>query len=111
MLESVFVVSNIIVVVVWICKEVIACDEMVCGGNVWCWQVSPLRVSNDKSVFGTAVEVLAKFISQICVGISISDNFYRFVAPYGTMVGSNDDAIICLCQCFKELTHRSVAEP
>ena len=96
---------------VWICKKVVTCDEMICGRDIWCWQVSFFWISNDKCVFGAAIEVLAKFISQICIGISVTDDFYRFVASYGTVVGSNDDAIICLCQCLKEFTHCSVAEP
>ena len=111
MLEGVFVVSDIIVVVVGICKEVVTCYEMVCGGDVRCWQMGSLWVCYDESVFGTAVEILAKFISQICIGVPVADNLYWFVASYGTVVGSNDDAIVCLCQCLKEFTHCSMAEP
>jgi hypothetical protein len=82
MLEGVFVVSNVIIVVVGICKEIITSYEVVCGGDIRCRQMCFLRVCNDESVFGTTIEVFTEFISQICIRISIADNFDRFVAAY-----------------------------
>ena len=111
MLEGVLVVLYVVVVVVGICKEVITCDKMICGRDVRRWQMGFPWVCDDKGVFGTAVEILAKLISQIGVGISVADNLYGFVASYGTVVGGNDDAIVCLCECLEKFAHCSVTEP
>ena len=77
MLESVAIVGHIVVVVVWIGeKRVAGCEDIACA-DVGRWQLGLAGVANNENFTGIVTEILAEFVTQICVCVSLANDFYR----------------------------------
>ena len=111
MLERVLVIGDVVVVVVWIGKERVACGKDVGCREVGRWQLCVSGVLDDEEVLGVVAQVLAEFVAQVGVCVAVADDFYRFGAAYGAVVGCDDDFIIGLCYASEELCYLRMAEP
>ena len=98
MLERVLVVGNVVVVVIRVGEERIACCENVRRAKIRCRQLCLSWVLYGKHLFRVVTEILAQFISEIGVSVAVSDDFYGFACAYASVVGGDDYGEICLCQ-------------
>ena len=74
MLERVAIVLHLVVVVVGIGKERVSCGEGVGRAHVGRGQLGILGGFDGEDLFGVVVEVLSQFISQIGVGVAVTDD-------------------------------------
>ena len=78
MLERIFVIRYVIIVVVGVGKEAIACGENVAGANVWRGQLGLVRLFDGKHLFSVIVQVLAQLITKVGVGVAVAHYLYGF---------------------------------
>ena len=87
MLECIAVVLCIVVEVVGVGKEIIACTEYIAAADIRTWQSHLFWTRNLEAVFRLAVECFAHFIAQIGVGILVANNLYSIRDTRSAMVG------------------------
>ena len=111
MLEGVAIVLHVVVVVVGIGKERVSRSEGVGRAHIGSRQLSFFGRFDGEDLFGVVVEVLSQFISQIGVGVAVTDDLDGLLTTDGTMVSGKDDAVIALRQQSEKLADDRVAEP
>ena len=111
MLESILVIRHIVVVIVGIGKECVSRGKDVGRTQIRRWQLSLLGILDDENLLRVVAQILAQLVSEIGVGVTVSDDFNRFRGPYGTVVCGNDDLVVGLCQRLEEFCHDRVPEP
>ena len=92
MLESVLVVGYIIVVIVGVGEERVACGEDIARGDVGDGQLCVARRLYGEDILRLAVEVLPELVSEIRVRVAVADNLDGAVGAYGAVVGRYDYA-------------------
>ena len=111
MLESVLVITDVVVVVVRIGKEVVVlCKDVGCA-EVLGWQESLVRPLQFIDLLGIVREVFAQFVTQVGIGVAVANDLDRVVHTDAAVVGSNDDMSIGLCQFTEEVADGGVVEP
>ena len=111
MLEGVAIVADVVVVVVGIGEEVIACSKYIGSRYVGGRQHGFARLLDDEEVFRVVGQILAQLIAQVGVGVAVANNLDGIVGTYRTMIGSDDDAIVFLCQLAEQVGNDRMAEP
>ena len=96
MLEGVLVILHVVVVVVRIGKEVIACGEHIARGEVRCRELRFLRFLDDEEILTVVGQALAELVAQVGVGVAVAYYLHGTVGTYAAMVGGEDDAIVGL---------------
>ena len=79
MLEGVFVVTHVVVVVVGVGEEGVACGKYVCRADIGCGQMGLAGVFDFKDFLGVVVEVLAQFVAQVGIGVAVANNLHGAV--------------------------------
>ena len=112
MLERVAIVRYIIIVVVGIGEERVACGKHIACREVGRWQQGLAWVLDYKQALILVVaQVLTQFVAQIGVCVPIAHNLHGLGASYATMIGSYYHLTVHLCQLAEEITYHRVAEP
>ena len=111
MLERVLIVRHVVVVVVGICQEGVARSENVRRGEVGRRQLRIVRILDNKHFLRLAVKILAEFVAQVGVGIAVADYLYGLRSPDTSVVCSDDNGTVGLCESLKQLANYRMPEP
>ena len=65
-----------------------------------------LRILDDKEVFRVVGQILAQLITQIGVGVAVTDNLHGIGGADAAVVGGDEDAVVALCQLAEQVGHR-----
>ena len=98
MLESVLVVADVVIIVIGVGKERVACGEDIAGAEVRSRQLSLLRVFDGEYFLGIVVEVLAQFVAQVGIGVPVADYFHGIVGADASVVRCDNYLVVTLCQ-------------
>lgn len=89
-LEGAVVILNVIVVVVGICEEVTFPGENICGGDVGGGQSVAVRTFYLVYLFGIVVQVFANLVTEIGVGVLVTDDLDGVFDTDCAVVGGED---------------------
>ena len=111
MLEGIPIVRHVIVVVVWIGKEVVTRGKHIARRQVRRRQMGLAGILDHKDFLRFVGQVLAQFIAQIGVGIAVAHYLHGVVGTYRAMIGGDDDTIVGLSQLTEQVGYDRMAEP
>ena len=111
MLERVLVVGHVVVVIVGIGKEAVACGKDIAGADIGRRQMGLAGVLDDKEFLIVVGQVLAELVAEIGVGVAVADYLHWFAGAHRTMVGGDYDAIVALRKQFEEVGDCRMAKP
>ena len=111
MLEGVAVELCVVVEIVGICKEVVACAEHITTADIRTRQSYLLWTGNLEAVFGTAIEGFAYLVSEIGIGILVTNDLHGIVHACGAMVGGEHYLIAECSNSAEHLRRRRVLKP
>ena len=111
MLEGVLVVGHVVVVIVGIGKETVACGKDIAGADIGRRQMGLTWVLDDEEVLVVVGEILAELVAEVGVGVAVADNLHWFAGAHRTMVGGYYHAIVAAGKQFEEFGDCRMAEP
>ena len=111
MLEGITVVRDVVIVVVRIGKERVACGKHVTRGEVWCWQQGFAWFFDGEQALVVVGQVLTEFIAQVGIGVPVTYDLYGLSTADAAVIGGDDDLIVFLCDIPEKVGNDGVAEP
>ena len=103
MLEGVAIVGHIVVVVVGIGEERVACGEDVARREVGGRQQRLLWLFDHEETLIVVGEVLTQLITQVGVGVPVAHNLHWLRTADAAVVGGHNHLAVGLCQQFEEV--------
>jgi hypothetical protein len=92
-LEGVAIELSVVIEVVGVCKEVVSCAEYITAAHIRAWQAHLFRPGNFEAIFGLTIERFSHFVSQVGIGVFVSNDLYGIVDACSAMVGSEYDFV------------------
>ena len=77
MLKCIFVIIHVVIVVVWVGKEVIFTSKYKARGEVLKGKEDIVRLFCLEHFFGVVGDVFSLFVSQVCIHIFVAHNLDR----------------------------------
>ena len=91
MLKSVPVIINVIVIIVGICKKIILHGKNIRGTHIYFGQVEFFGFPDCENILSIVSKILTLFISEIGIGLTITNDLERSFYPDGPVIGSYDE--------------------
>ena len=111
MLEGVTIIGDVIIVVIRVGEEGVACCEDITRRKVGCRQLRLLGILDDEEALVVVRQILTELIAQIGVGVSIAYNLDGAGTTDTAMIRGDNDGMACLRQQLEEVGDDRVAEP
>ena len=111
MLEGVSIIGDVVIVVVRVGEERVACSEDITRREVGCRQLCLLGILDDEEALVVVRQILTELIAQIGVGITIAYNLDGTCTTDTSMIRGDNDGMACLRQKLEEVGDDRVAEP
>ena len=86
MLECVAVIINVVIVIVWISKEVILPAKNVGRTDIGLWKECVMRILHFKDFFVIVIQAPAGFVTEVCRSIPVADHLYRVLRTDRAMI-------------------------
>ena len=103
MLEGVTIITHIIIIIVGVGEEGVACRKDITGREVGHGQEGLLRLFDDEKALVVVGQVLAQLVAQVRVGVTVSHDLHGLGTADAAVVGGDDDLVVRLCQLLEEV--------
>ena len=110
MLECILIVRYVIVVVIGISKEGVACSEYVTCTEVRGWQLCLMRILDSENLLSIIVKTLSQFITEVRIRIAITDNLHWINRPNGSVISCDYHLIVRLCQLLDDVSKNAYSD-
>ena len=111
MLEGILKIGDIIIVIVGIGEETVACRKHIRRTHIRRRQEGLGGVADGENLLGIVIEILSELIPEVGVRIAVADNLYRFVAANRTMISGENNRVVAVSQSLKQFRHHGMVEP
>src|SRR5690606_30518006 len=97
MLKGVFVEVNIVIVIVWVSKEVIFNCKYKRSRNIGFRQEKSFGFAYREHIFDCVAQVFTVLVAQVGVSVAVADDLERPLYPDGAVVGGDNELAFFLC--------------
>ena len=105
MLESFVIKINKVVVIVRVHKIAVFLGEYKAGAYMQLRQHGIVRVADVEHLFGRIIQITALLVAQVGIGVPVAYDLARLSYADSTVVGSDNNPRLFLCQEFKQVEH------
>ena len=110
MLEGITVVGDIIIIVVGIGEERVACGKHITRGEVRSRQQSLAWFFDGEQALVVITQILAEFIAQVGIRVSVANDLDGLCTADAAVVGCHNHLIVFLCNLPEEIGYDRMAE-
>ena len=103
MLERITIVTHIIIIIVGIGEERIACRKHITPREVRHRQLGLLRLLDDVEALLVVRQIRTQFVAQVRVSVSVAHNLHRLGASDTAMIRRHNHLAVGLCYQFEEI--------